>query len=53
MVTNLSLRLHADAQLDDDMYSDDEPDLGMDYNFRDLNSIHRATGQTVSWIIKA
>uniref|UniRef100_A0A1B0A0M0 Uncharacterized protein n=1 Tax=Glossina pallidipes TaxID=7398 RepID=A0A1B0A0M0_GLOPL len=42
-----------DAQLDDDMYSDDEPDLGMDYNFRDLNSIHRATGQTVSWIIKA
>uniref|UniRef100_A0A1A9WBH8 Uncharacterized protein n=1 Tax=Glossina brevipalpis TaxID=37001 RepID=A0A1A9WBH8_9MUSC len=37
----------------DEMYSDDEPDLGMDYNFRDLNSIHRATGQTVSWIIKA
>lgn len=35
------------------MYSDDDPSVMMDYDFKDLNSINRATGETVSWIIKA
>ena len=35
------------------MYSDDDPTVMMDYDFKDLNSINRATGETVSWIIKA
>ncbi|XP_067626294.1 uncharacterized protein AstCC isoform X2 [Eurosta solidaginis] len=28
------------------MYSDDDPSVMMDYDFKDLNSINRATGQT-------
>ncbi|XP_013118250.1 uncharacterized protein LOC106095565 [Stomoxys calcitrans] len=28
------------------MYSDDDPSVMMDYDFKDLNSINRATGET-------
>lgn len=34
------------------MYSDDDPGVMMDYDFKDLNQINRATGETVSWILK-
>lgn len=35
------------------MYSDDDPSAGLlDYDFKDLNQINRATGETVSWILK-
>lgn len=34
------------------MYSDDDPGVTLDYDFKDLNQINRATGETVSWILK-
>lgn len=58
---NANMREDNDSSSDDDyeqingnhMYSDDDPSVVMDYDFKDLNSINRATGETVSWIIKA
>ncbi|XP_061396148.1 uncharacterized protein LOC133331792 [Musca vetustissima] len=32
---------------DNTMYSDDDPSVMMDYDFKDLNSINRATGETL------
>jgi len=34
------------------MYSDDDSGTMLDYDFKDLNQINRATGETVSWNIK-
>jgi len=34
------------------MYSDDDAGTLLDYDFKDLNQINRATGETVSWNIK-
>ncbi|XP_011178320.1 uncharacterized protein LOC105209575 isoform X2 [Zeugodacus cucurbitae] len=51
---NANIREDNDHSNDDDyeqingnhMYSDDDPSVVMDYDFKDLNSINRATGET-------
>lgn len=34
------------------MYTEDDPSVFVDYDFKDVNQINRATGETVSWNIK-